>query len=77
MPTEQPLTYPAFVELAVADPAVVGLVLNDLYVVLADGATTDLTQRQLFAHVEAAARRAGRGAVPDAWGEDLDLMRPR
>lgn len=34
-------------------------------------------QRQLFAHVEAAARQAGLGAVLDAWGEDLDLMRPR
>ncbi|WND37776.1 hypothetical protein RI578_27375 [Streptomyces sp. BB1-1-1] len=54
----QPLTYDAFVELASADPAVVGLVLkgsrahegmttehsdHDLYVVLADGATTALT----------------------------------
>lgn len=203
----QPLTYPAFVELAVADPAVVGLVLkgshahdmttehsdHDLYVIVADGATTDLirftghrtpeldlviislaqfraagmpgferyalarakvvldrlggtiaellaakarldaadsirfllellfaldrrprpynkylewelaryplpgwdtgmlleaadrisgtgdvpTQRRLFARVEAAARHAGLGAVLDAWGEDLDLMRPR
>ena len=35
------------------------------------------TQRRLFAQVEAAARRAGHGAVLDAWGEDLDLMRPR
>ncbi|MER5643578.1 hypothetical protein [Streptosporangium sp. NPDC002524] len=34
-------------------------------------------QRSLFAQVEAAARRAGHGAVLDAWGEDLDLMRPR
>ncbi|WP_436756800.1 hypothetical protein [Streptosporangium sp. V21-05] len=34
-------------------------------------------QRSLFARVEAAARRAGHGAVLDAWGEDLDLMRPR
>ncbi|MFF3671117.1 hypothetical protein [Microtetraspora malaysiensis] len=33
-------------------------------------------QRRIFAHVEAAARRAGHGAVLDAWGEDLDLMRP-
>lgn len=33
-------------------------------------------QRRLFAHVEAAARRAGHSAVLDAWGEDLDLMRP-
>ncbi|WP_089102489.1 hypothetical protein [Streptomyces hyaluromycini] len=41
-------------------------------------ATGDVsTQRRLFAHVEAAARRAGHGAVLDAWGEDLDLMRPR
>ncbi|MFE7276971.1 hypothetical protein [Streptomyces sp. NPDC057623] len=34
-------------------------------------------QRRLFARVEAAARRAGHGAVLDAWGEDLRLMRPR
>ncbi|SDM10994.1 hypothetical protein [Nonomuraea jiangxiensis] len=41
-------------------------------------ATGDVTlQRRLFAQVEAAARRAGHGAVLDAWGEDLDLMRPR
>ncbi|MGW1099798.1 hypothetical protein ACWD5W_28840 [Streptomyces sp. NPDC002455] len=55
---EQP-TYDAFVELAVADPAVVGLVLkgsrahegmttehsdHDLYVILADGATTALSR---------------------------------
>ncbi|WP_327090769.1 hypothetical protein OIE66_09145 [Nonomuraea sp. NBC_01738] len=55
----QPLTYAVFVELAAADPAVVGLVLkgshahdgmptehsdHDLYVVLADGSTTDLTR---------------------------------
>ncbi|SFM99321.1 hypothetical protein SAMN04487980_100911 [Streptomyces sp. cf124] len=53
------LSYDAFVELATADPAVVGLVLkgsrahegmttehsdHDLYVVLADGATTELTR---------------------------------
>ncbi|MFI5794779.1 hypothetical protein [Streptomyces sp. NPDC051677] len=35
------------------------------------------TQRHLFAQVEAVARQAGHGAVLDAWGEDLDLMRPR
>ncbi|ELS58369.1 hypothetical protein [Streptomyces viridochromogenes] len=34
-------------------------------------------QRRLFARVEASARRAGHGAVLDAWGEDLRLMRPR
>ncbi|MFC4470766.1 hypothetical protein ACFPH6_40800 [Streptomyces xiangluensis] len=34
-------------------------------------------QRHLFARVEPAARQAGLGAVLDAWGEDLDLMRPR
>ncbi|CAM5242085.1 hypothetical protein GCM10010329_44650 [Streptomyces spiroverticillatus] len=34
-------------------------------------------QRRLFARVEAAARRAGHGAVLDAWGEDLLLMRPQ
>ncbi|MEO3793203.1 hypothetical protein ABGB14_23575 [Nonomuraea sp. B10E15] len=36
-----------------------------------------LVQRRLFAQVEAAARHAGHGAVLDAWGEDLDLMRPQ
>ncbi|WP_329549933.1 hypothetical protein OG548_44905 [Streptomyces sp. NBC_01356] len=35
------------------------------------------TQRRLFAQVEAVARQAGHGAVLDAWGEDLDLMRPQ
>ncbi|UUU22930.1 hypothetical protein [Streptomyces sp. DSM 40750] len=35
------------------------------------------TQRRLFAQAEAVARRAGHGAVLDAWGEDLELMRPR
>jgi hypothetical protein len=59
MTAQRPLTYKAFVELATADPAVVGLVLkgsrahegmitghsdHDLYVVLADGVTTDLTR---------------------------------
>ncbi len=34
-------------------------------------------QRGLFARVEARARRSGLGPVLDAWGEDLDLMRPR
>jgi hypothetical protein len=34
-------------------------------------------QRHLFTRVEAAARWAGHGAVLDAWGEDLDLMRPQ
>ncbi|MFG2589619.1 hypothetical protein [Streptomyces sp. NPDC048438] len=34
-------------------------------------------QRRLFARVEAVARRAGHGAVLDAWGEDLHLMRLR
>ncbi|MGW5418718.1 hypothetical protein [Streptomyces sp. NPDC003943] len=34
-------------------------------------------QQRLFARVEAAARAAGHGAVLDAWGEDLLLMRPR
>ncbi|MFI7707334.1 hypothetical protein [Nonomuraea sp. NPDC049480] len=39
--------------------------------------TGDVTlQRRLFAHVEAVARRSGHGEVLDAWGEDLDLMRP-
>jgi hypothetical protein len=59
MTAQQPLTYDAFVRLATADPAVVGLVLkgsqahdgmttehsdHDLYVVLSDGANTDLTR---------------------------------
>ncbi|MFE7834683.1 hypothetical protein ACFU53_00970 [Streptomyces sp. NPDC057474] len=60
MTAQRPITsYDAFVELAAADPAVLGLVLkgsrahegmtteysdHDLYVVLADGATTDLTR---------------------------------
>ncbi|MGA5508326.1 hypothetical protein [Streptomyces umbrinus] len=35
------------------------------------------TQRRLFAQVESVARRAGHGAVLDAWGEDLALMRPQ
>ena len=34
-------------------------------------------QRRLFTRVESAARQAGHGAVLDAWGADLDLMRPR
>jgi hypothetical protein len=34
------------------------------------------SQRSLFARVEAAARQAGHSEVLDAWGEDLDLMRP-
>ncbi|MEV8431402.1 hypothetical protein [Streptomyces chartreusis] len=34
-------------------------------------------QRRLFALVETAARQAGHGEVLDAWGEDLDLIRPR
>ena len=56
---QQPLAYDAFVALAEADPAVVGLVLkgsrahdgmatehsdHDLYVVVADGATTELSR---------------------------------
>ncbi|MFB8025471.1 MULTISPECIES: hypothetical protein [unclassified Streptomyces] len=59
MTAHEPLTYDAFVALATADPAVVGLVLkgsrahegmttahsdHDLYVVIADGAATDLTR---------------------------------
>ncbi|MGX1915998.1 hypothetical protein ACWIID_45555 [Streptomyces phaeochromogenes] len=35
------------------------------------------TQRRLFTQVEAVARRAGHSAVLDAWGEDLNLMRPQ
>jgi hypothetical protein len=34
-------------------------------------------QRRLFAQVEAVAHRAGHSAVLDAWGEDLNLMRPQ
>ncbi|UNO42961.1 hypothetical protein KGS77_29940 [Streptomyces sp. MST-110588] len=119
--TAQPaLTYDTFIELATADPSVVGLVLkgsrahdgmptehsdHDLYVVLAGDAATELTrfqghrtpeldlvivsldqfraagmpgfERYALARVEAAARQAGHGAVLDAWGEDLKLMRPR
>lgn len=33
-------------------------------------------QRRLFARVEATARQAGHSQVLDAWGEDLELMRP-
>ncbi|MBE8474895.1 hypothetical protein [Streptomyces justiciae] len=59
MNPQQPITYDGFVERATADPAVVGLVLkgsrahdgmvtrhsdHDLYVVVADDATTDLTR---------------------------------
>ncbi|MGW7541533.1 hypothetical protein ACWGKQ_10510 [Streptomyces sp. NPDC054770] len=59
MTAQQPITYDAFVELAAADSAVVGLVLkgsqahdgmitphsdHDLYVVVADDARTDLTR---------------------------------
>ncbi|WP_328838589.1 hypothetical protein [Streptomyces europaeiscabiei] len=59
MTAQQPLAYDAFVHVAAADPAVVGLVLkgsrahegmtteysdHDLYVVLAEGATTALTR---------------------------------
>lgn len=34
-------------------------------------------QRRLFAEVAAKAREAGHGDVLDAWGADLDLMRPQ
>jgi len=34
-------------------------------------------QRTLFAHTESTARTAGHGPVLDAWGEDLELMRPQ
>ncbi|MFJ8788600.1 hypothetical protein [Streptomyces sp. NPDC102462] len=59
MTAHQPLVYDAFIERAATDPAVVGLVLkgswahdgmttehsdHDLYVVLADGAATELTR---------------------------------
>ncbi|GAA3820060.1 hypothetical protein [Streptomyces chiangmaiensis] len=41
-------------------------------------ATGDVSlQRSLFARVEPAARRAGHGTVLDAWGADLELMRPQ
>ncbi|MFF3349735.1 hypothetical protein [Streptomyces sp. NPDC002779] len=40
-------------------------------------ATGDVTQqRHVFALVETATREAGHGAVLDAWGDDLGLMRP-
>lgn len=53
---------------------------TDMLLDAADGIsrTGDVSlQRRLFARVEAAARRAGHGSVLDAWGEDLDLMRPQ
>jgi hypothetical protein len=41
-------------------------------------ATGDVSQqRHLFVLVERVAREAGHGAVLDAWGDDLDLMRPQ
>ncbi|GAA5017073.1 hypothetical protein [Streptomyces siamensis] len=41
-------------------------------------ATGDVSmQRSLFTLVEVAVREAGHGEVLDAWGEDLDLMRPQ
>ncbi|MGW1783179.1 hypothetical protein ACWCQQ_29180 [Streptomyces sp. NPDC002143] len=41
-------------------------------------ATGDVSlQRQLFGLVETAAREAGHGEVLDAWGDDLDFMRPQ
>jgi hypothetical protein len=41
-------------------------------------ATGDVSlQRHLFTLVETVAREAGLGEVLDAWGEDLDLMRPQ
>ncbi|UCM86970.1 hypothetical protein [Streptomyces marincola] len=42
--------------------------------VVADGDRA--TQRALFADVERAARAGGHGGVLDAWGADLELMRP-
>lgn len=33
-------------------------------------------RRRLFARTETLARSAGHGAVLDAWGQDLHLMRP-
>lgn len=52
-----------------------GLVLDAVDRISATGDVA--AQRRLFARVEAVARRAGHGAVLDAWGEDLVLMRPR
>ncbi|MER6345106.1 hypothetical protein ACWC10_05970 [Streptomyces sp. NPDC001595] len=41
-------------------------------------ATGDVSQqRHVFSLVETAAREAGHSAVLDAWGDDLDLMRPQ
>ncbi|MEV0693838.1 hypothetical protein [Streptomyces sp. NPDC050388] len=41
-------------------------------------ATGDVSlQRHLFTMVEAAVRAAGHGEVLDAWGDDLDAMRPQ
>ncbi|MFC3492595.1 hypothetical protein [Glycomyces rhizosphaerae] len=42
--------------------------------ILATGETA--LQRRLFAEVEPKARKAGHGSTLDAWGADLDLMRP-
>ncbi|ANW20677.1 hypothetical protein [Streptomyces clavuligerus] len=42
--------------------------------ILADG--DPATQRALFGDIERAARAAGHGPVLDAWGSDLELLRP-
>ncbi|WP_327729152.1 hypothetical protein OG250_24475 [Streptomyces sp. NBC_00487] len=52
-----------------------GLLLDAVQHITATGDVS--AQRRLFAQVETVARRAGHGAVLDAWGEDLHLMRPR
>ncbi|MFI7642816.1 hypothetical protein [Nonomuraea sp. NPDC049400] len=52
-----------------------GMLLDAVYRISGMGDTP--LQRRLFARVEAAVRRSGHGAVLDAWGEDLDLMRPQ
>jgi hypothetical protein len=52
-----------------------GLLLDGVDRITATGDVA--AQRRLFARVEAVSRGAGHGAVLDAWGEDLTLMRPR
>ncbi|MFB7245599.1 hypothetical protein CW362_09940 [Streptomyces populi] len=52
-----------------------GRLLDTLDLISATGDVS--TQRRLFGRVETVARRAGHGAVLDAWGSDLRLMRPQ
>jgi hypothetical protein len=52
-----------------------GHLIPQLEAILTTGDPT--TQQAIFADVEAAARTAGHGATLDAWGTDLNLLRPR